>query len=162
MRSHGERLFRRKGSIIDGSWTGTGPIKYSYQWQHCDPQGANCADLADDVESNVILRSEDVGTTVRVQVSARNGGGVSAAYSAASSVVAANAPASVYAPKVSGKPTVGTTLSAVDGEWDGSTPMTYQYQWLRCSQLLPAVPTYSYRAGSGRTVEPQAVSAAMR
>ena len=29
-----------------GTWTGTTPITYTYQWQRCDAAGANCADIA--------------------------------------------------------------------------------------------------------------------
>ena len=28
-----------------GTWTGTTPIDYSYQWQRCDENGDNCADI---------------------------------------------------------------------------------------------------------------------
>ena len=33
-----------------GTWTGTTPITYDYQWQRCDDDGANCVDIlgADD------------------------------------------------------------------------------------------------------------------
>ena len=30
----------------EGTWTGTDPITYAYQWQRCDGNGLNCANLA--------------------------------------------------------------------------------------------------------------------
>jgi hypothetical protein len=123
-------------SSTTGAWTGPG-LRYTYQWQHCDAQGATCSDLAGETEPAMTLRSEDVGTTVRVKVAASNGGGTTIAYSAASPAVASVAPAMVFAPEVSGKVLVGQELSAVDGVWSGSTPITHTYQWLRCPALLP-------------------------
>ena len=32
-----------------GTWTGTSPISYSYQWQRCDSDGANCTDIVANV-----------------------------------------------------------------------------------------------------------------
>src|SRR5213078_2523371 len=29
-----------------GSWSGTAPISYAYQWQRCDSGGANCSNIA--------------------------------------------------------------------------------------------------------------------
>ena len=29
----------------NGTWTGTGPLIYTYQWQRCDFLGENCVDI---------------------------------------------------------------------------------------------------------------------
>ena len=29
----------------DGTWTGTAPVTYTYQWQRCDADGTNCVDI---------------------------------------------------------------------------------------------------------------------
>jgi hypothetical protein len=43
------------------------------------------------------------------------------------------APSNTAAPVVSGTPEVGQTLSASNGTWSGSTPMSDTYQWQDCS-----------------------------
>ena len=126
-------------SSTPGSWSGTGPIKYSYQWQHCDAQGNGCADLASEMEPTVTLRSADVGTRLRVKVTANNGGGSASSLSATSPVVAAVPPTNGLTPEVAGEPTPGMVVSALNGTWSGSAAITYQYQWLRCNPLIPGV-----------------------
>src|SRR5579884_2966408 len=46
---------------------------------------------------------------------------------------AASAPASTGLPVVSGSVQAGQTLSVSSGTWSGSTPMSFSYQWQRCS-----------------------------
>ena len=29
-----------------GTWTGTAPVTFTYQWQRCDADGTNCVDIA--------------------------------------------------------------------------------------------------------------------
>jgi hypothetical protein len=41
-------------------------------------------------------------------------------------------PTSTALPVISGSAITGQTLSASPGNWDGATPITYAYQWLRC------------------------------
>ena len=40
-------------SADDGTWTGTPPIIYTYQWQRCDAAGATCADIAGATEPDL-------------------------------------------------------------------------------------------------------------
>jgi hypothetical protein len=42
------------------------------------------------------------------------------------------APASVSAPVLGDATHVGQTLTSTQGEWSGSTPMTFSYRWFRC------------------------------
>lgn len=41
-------------------------------------------------------------------------------------------PSEVSPPTISGTPQQGKTLTADPGKWNGSTPMTFSYQWRRC------------------------------
>jgi hypothetical protein len=59
-------------SANPGTWTGTQPISISYQWQRCDVNGGNCADVAGATGRDYALTSADVGRSVRVVVHARN------------------------------------------------------------------------------------------
>src|SRR5581483_11228007 len=44
------------------------------------------------------------------------------------------APTNTAEPRISGAPVVGATLNATRGEWSGSTPMTFAFQWVRCPE----------------------------
>ncbi|HXG77162.1 MAG TPA: PA14 domain-containing protein, partial [Gaiellaceae bacterium] len=42
-------------------------------------------------------------------------------------------PRNTTLPVISGQPRVGSTLTVSNGAWTGSQPMSFSYQWLRCS-----------------------------
>ena len=113
-----------------GSWTGTSP-SYADQWQRCDDSGTNCQDIAGATSSRYTLGAGDVGSTIRVVVTAANAAGSVQAASQATGVVQAQAPQNTTAPSISGSPTDGETLSASRGAWSGTAP-TYTYQWQSC------------------------------
>ena len=46
-----------------GTWSGTAPITYTYQWQRCDNAGASCADILNATAATYVLTSSDVGFT---------------------------------------------------------------------------------------------------
>jgi hypothetical protein len=116
----------------NGSWSGSTPITYIYQWNDCNTSGANCAPISGATSQTYRLASSDVGSTVTVTVTATNTGGSSSASSAATSVVQASPPANTTAPSVSGQAKDGQTLSASNGSWTGSPPISYSYQWKDC------------------------------
>ena len=39
----------------DGTWSGTHPLDYTYQWQRCDADGSNCTDIAGATDSTYDL-----------------------------------------------------------------------------------------------------------
>jgi hypothetical protein len=49
------------------------------------------------------------------------------------------APSNVSAPTVSGSATVGATLSASTGTWSGSAPLSYGFQWQRCTPTCSSI-----------------------
>ena len=59
----------------NGSWGGTLPLEFSYQWQRCDAHGATCIDIDGATESSYTLDGSDVGATLRLEVAARGLGG---------------------------------------------------------------------------------------
>jgi sugar lactone lactonase YvrE len=116
-----------------GTWTGS-PTSYSYQWQRCDPLGANCAAIPLATGTSYGPVDADVGSTLRVTVVASNPAGPSVpATSAPSEVVTASRlpPVNTTPPSIDGLAQVGQALSASTGTWTGS-PTSYSYEWVRC------------------------------
>src|SRR5215211_6345911 len=116
-----------------GTWTGSQPIGYAYQWRRCDGAGSNCGDIAGATNTTYALVSADVGSALRVTVTASNAGGSGTATSAATAAVAGIPPANTALPTISGTTQDGQTLTASPGTWSGTTPITYAYQWRRCN-----------------------------
>jgi hypothetical protein len=72
-----------------GTWSGTQPIDFTYQWRRCDTNGANCANIIGATKKTYVLGSIDVNNTLRVRVRATNSAGASSVVSAQTGVVAA-------------------------------------------------------------------------
>jgi hypothetical protein len=75
-----------------GQWSGSPPISFAYQWRSCDRTGANCVDILGATSQTYTLTLLDLGTTVRVAVTAANSAGSSTAISAQTSVVGDSPP----------------------------------------------------------------------
>ncbi len=71
----------------NGSWSGTTPLTYRYQWRHCDTAGNTCGNISGATNQSYLLAAADVGTTIRVVVTATNTAGPSSATSAQTAVV---------------------------------------------------------------------------
>ena len=116
-----------------GSWSGTAPISFVFEWRRCDSAGANCSSIAGATNTTYVLESADVGARLRVLVTASNADGTASALSDATAVVAAGgAPTFSGEPGISGSAVVGQRLSSSNGTWTGDQPMTFAYQWVRC------------------------------
>jgi hypothetical protein len=79
-------------TATSGSWTGTTPIAYSYQWVRCPTDGgrgdgSNCATIGGATRSTYVLTSADVGLRMRVKVTARNSVGSRTAASNPTAIV---------------------------------------------------------------------------
>ncbi len=116
-----------------GEWTGTAPISYGDQWQLCNAKGEACNNINGATEAVLGLISTEVGDTVRVIVTATNGGGSTSATSAATSAIGALLPSNTKLPSISGTPIDGGSLTAAVGEWTGTAPISYVDQWQLCN-----------------------------
>jgi len=127
-------------STTTGTWTGTSPISYTYQWVRCGASGgksdgSDCATIGGATTSAYVLSSADVGRRLRVRVTASNSDGAATAASNATVTIQSTAsgrPRETRPPAVSGTLTVGSTLKGDPGSWTGTQPITFVFRWLRC------------------------------
>ncbi len=115
-----------------GAWTGPAVVLYAYQWRRCDAGGGACSDIGSALDQSYAVSPADVDATLRVDVTAINGGGGTTATSAPTALVAPPAPKNTGLPAISGRARVGETLSATIGGWSGLGPLAYAFAWLRC------------------------------
>lgn len=80
-----------QGQVLNvnvGTWVPT-PTGYTYQWRRCDASGASCSNITGATGPSYTLQAGDVGSTIRVVVTASNQAGSNNATSAQTGVVAA-------------------------------------------------------------------------
>jgi hypothetical protein len=94
----------------NGTFTGTAPLAYTYLWSRCDATGASCSTISGATSSTFALQQVDVGTTLRVAVTATNSDGSDHATSVPTAVV--TAPAVAPTPPATGCPS-GTGAIAI-------------------------------------------------
>ncbi|MDX6465146.1 MAG: large repetitive protein [Gaiellaceae bacterium] len=116
----------------NGTWSGTTPMTFAYQWQRCTSAGTSCAALSGATNGTYAAVSADVGATLRVVVTATNSAGSASATSPASPVVAPGPPVNTALPAISGSAVQGQLLTASNGTWSGTAPFSYAYEWRRC------------------------------
>src|SRR5205823_7495520 len=105
------------------------------QWQRCNSSGGSCAAITGATAQTYTAASADVGSTLRVAVTASNSGGASSPASSAQTAVvggSGSVPANTALPAISGSAQEGQTLTASNGSWSGG-PTSYAYQWQRCN-----------------------------
>jgi hypothetical protein len=117
-----------------GTWRGSTPISFQYQWRICGSGGGACHDIAGATGQAYQIRNGDQGNTVRVHVIASNSEGSRSATSAQSARIgqSSDVPRNVSPPTIGGDVSAGSTLTGAPGDWSGSQPMALRYQWLVC------------------------------
>jgi hypothetical protein len=120
-----------------GAWTGAPAPTYAYQWQDCSTSGESCVSISGATSSTYTLTGTDVGSTIRLAITASNasyhGGGEATATSAKTATVVAAGPADTQAPYITGTTQDGSILMANVGTWTGTQPITYSYAWETCN-----------------------------
>jgi hypothetical protein len=144
-------------TATQGTWYGTAPLKYSYQWQRCDAaSGVTCVNIAGATARTYTAVSADVGSRLQIVEKATNSAGRSA-QTAQTGIVVVGTPINRSAPRISGPAQTGQTLTVAPGTWVGTMPISYAYQWRRCDSsgahcgprlAAPSpVPNYAVQAG---------------
>ena len=118
-----------------GTWNGTAPLNYAYQWLRCDTDGLGCKTITNATGTTYTLVSADAGHTIRLDVTASNSDGKATARANATSEIPANAKAPVETapPTVSGNAVVAEQLTATRGTWAGTQPISYTIHWQACN-----------------------------
>ncbi len=81
----------KKGHLLTasaGTWSGTSPLAYSYQWMRCDGTGEECVEISGATSASYLPGASDVSKTLEVQVTATNEAGSTPSRSAATAEVA--------------------------------------------------------------------------
>lgn len=117
--------------VSNGTWTGAPAPTFTYQWERCDPTGANCVPITGQSSTSYTTGRADGGATIELQVTGTNGSGGQSAMSAPTGVVTVS-PANTSIPTIAGNAVVGSTLTASPGNWSGYPAPSFAYQWSSC------------------------------
>jgi sugar lactone lactonase YvrE len=113
----GETLTASQGMFTNS------PVTYAYQWEDCDSSGANCSMIGGATSSTYTLLASDVGHTIRVVVTASNGGGSATSTSAPTGAVVGLATLTALTPTLTLPSDVYTVMGA-RAEPNGTIVMT--------------------------------------
>jgi len=125
-----------------GSWSGSTPIDYSYQWLRCNDNGESCNHITNATGTSYTVVNADQGHTIRLDVTAKNSDGKATARANATSQVpkAPGAPVELTPPQINGDAIVGEKLTATTGSWRGNTPISYTFKWQTCNAAMTSCP----------------------
>jgi hypothetical protein len=124
----GPHTYGKEETANRGTWTGTEPISYAYQWERCE---AECKAISGATASTYVVAEADIGKTLRVKVTATNSAGSSSEVSASSEVVT-GPPFNTALPEITGQATERHYEYASHGTWIGTGTISYAYQWYLC------------------------------
>lgn len=78
-----------KLTVSHGSWTGSSPITYKYQWNRCSGNDRNCKAIKGATRNSFTPGKKYIGKRLKVAVTASNSAGETTVTSKASKVVSA-------------------------------------------------------------------------
>ncbi len=149
----GEAVDGRLLTVAEGTWKGTPPFSYSYQWLRCGHGG--CHEIEGATSQSYRVRTEDIGSKLKAIVKATNAAGSGTVKSKASAKVVPGSPLNLSAPSITGTELPGQTLEAHEGTWVGTPPISYSYQWYSCPALgtcgeIGQATERTYQVGDGQ------------
>jgi hypothetical protein len=125
----GEAVVGMQLTSDPGLWSDPN-ANFEFAWQRCNGSGS-CVPISGADAASYTPSTDDLGSSLRVAVTASNGSGANTAFSAPTPVVLPAAPSIITAPSVNGDTIVGSTLTADPGTWSDPAA-TFTYAWLRC------------------------------
>jgi hypothetical protein len=144
-------------SVASGSWSGTEPIAYAYQWQLCNALGQACESISGATGSTLKLDPSEIGKTLAVVVTATNAAGSASATSSVTELIAGILPKNTALPSIGGVLQDGSLLSATNGSWTGSEPLSYAYQWQLCNAAGKVCEEIAGATGSTLKLDPSEI-----
>jgi hypothetical protein len=87
----GSTVVAHKLSATNGTWSGSQPQSYAYEWRRCDTGGGSCTAISGATASTYTTTAGDVGSTIKVAVTASNSAGQATAASDPTAVITAAA-----------------------------------------------------------------------
>jgi hypothetical protein len=136
----GQAIEGRTLTANPGIWSGSTPMTFTYRWLRCPTDGgaqdgSNCLVIGGATSNSYRLRDLDVGLRIRVRVTAQNTDGSDSAASNPTGIVQGSSkPNNLTPPSIAGDPVLGQTLTADPGNWSGTQPITFSYQWRSCNR----------------------------
>ena len=120
-------------TITPGTWDGTQPITFGYQWRRCDGAGLHCGaafPAPPSTSATYVLQDADLGHTMVAYVTATNSAGSTSTHSPVTTTVVT--PGNTAVPTIGGTAQEGKTLTEAHGSWIPKNPSGYSYQWQDC------------------------------
>lgn len=138
----------RGETLVSTTGTWTRADRYERQWLRCGATGTSCVAIAGATGASYTLTAADVGSTVAVRSTARNGvaGPTTDAASLTTTQAVVGVGPTLATPPAVTPPATGTTYSATTGTWNEGgisllglagvfTNGTPTRQWLRCDRV---------------------------
>jgi hypothetical protein len=146
----GDNTFGSTLTTTDGTFTGTAPITYTYQWQR------GGSPITGETANTYLIGASDSLAAITCVVTGTNSYGFDSEVS--NTITVENfAPVNTVAPTVSpsGTQSVGTVITANDGTWSGVAPITFEYKWTRNNVAISGATATTYTiqlADDGTTI----------
>jgi hypothetical protein len=151
----GKSVEGEKLTANPGTWNGSAPISFQYQWLSCDATGANCKNIAGQTKKNYTIQSSDVGNTVRVNVIAGNRDGSNTAQSDQTAKIAAATTTTTTTPAPSNNGCPSQTSGVVPvTDLSGAASLLISEFKSNPSTILGSTKTFTLRVRIGSTCGP--------
>jgi PASTA domain/Bacterial pre-peptidase C-terminal domain len=124
----------REGQTLTGSpgqWIGS--PTFAYEWWRCDAPVDVCNLIPGATGQTYTLTTSDIGSRLYLQVTGTNVSGSYTETSYVTAIVRPGGPTNTAAPQVMGRAAVGEFLDSTTGDWTGTQPIAYAYQWQLCN-----------------------------